>query len=115
MHVLARRGGGRGSGRLAHDADDFSAALCYLCDELSIQPFCVAYGITNARLPNLAEVCVRVLRSRVIAPDNDVADIIRIDLLTSLGGDLTEGTHLIQPRHGGELLLRDAGCICRRD
>lgn len=111
VHVLAGRRRGRGSGRLAHDADDLGAALRYLADEVSVEPGRVANDIPDARVSNLAEVRVRVLCRRVVAPNDDIADVVRVNLLTGLRRDLAEGTRLIQPRHGGELLLRDAGSV----
>ena len=48
---------------------------------------------------------VRVLSDGMVAPNNNVLDVVSVDLFASLGGNLAQSSGLIQSHHSSELLL----------
>ena len=56
-------------------------------------------------------VCIDELRVAVVAPDDNVADIVAGDFQTC--SNLSFRTVLIQPGHGGEVLFGDGWCEVR--
>ena len=109
VHVLAGCHSGRGSRRLAALFDDRSATLANDSNEVTIEPGVVTHDLSEGGVADLGEVSVRVLSRAVVAPDDDIADVVRVNLLASLDADLRGRPQLVQASHGGELLLGDRG------
>src|SRR5690606_37460005 len=96
-HMVDGGVGSRGSRRQATGLDDGGAALADGRQEHVVVPGVVVHQGLDAVAVRLAEAVVGIHRGRVVAPHDHLLQ--RRDFTAGLGGELRQGTVVVQAQH----------------
>ena len=112
-HMVDGGVGGRRRRRQAAGLDDRRTALLHGRDEVVLEPGLVVDSSAAFLPDDLAVEEVGVLRRRVVAPDRHLLDVG--DVHVELGGELADGTVVVEPGHRGESRRVDLGRVVHGD